>query len=91
MREEGFVRKVLDFYREGFSGMDTGRTLWLVIIVKVFIIFFILKLFFMPDVLKLKAAGGSKADYVSSRLTGAVAEEPLQAGETTSDNKQKTR
>ena len=30
-----------------------------------------MKLFFMPDVLSQKAAGGSKADYISSRMTGA--------------------
>lgn len=32
---------------------------------------FVVKLFFMPDVLSQKAAGGSKADYISSRMTGA--------------------
>ena len=48
--------------------MDVGKTLWLVIIVKLFIIFAVLKLFFMPDVLGEKAAEGKEADYVSSRI-----------------------
>jgi hypothetical protein len=51
--------------------MDIGKKLWLVIIIKLVIIFLVVKLFFMPDVLSQKAAGGSKADYISSRMTGA--------------------
>lgn len=74
MRKTGFIHKVIDFYHEGFSKMETGKTLWLVIAVKLVVIFIILKLFFMPDVLSAKAEEGTEADYVSSRITGMMPE-----------------
>lgn len=63
------LRKIFDFYYAGFKSMDVGKKLWLVIIIKLVIMFFVIKLFFMPDVLSQKAKGGSKADYISSRMT----------------------
>lgn len=54
--------------------METGKTLWLVIVVKLVVIFLVLKLFFMPDVLSTKAEEGREADYVSSRITGMMPE-----------------
>ena len=36
-------------YRDGFRSMTIGRTLWLVIAVKLAIIFLILKIFFFPN------------------------------------------
>ena len=38
-------------YVEGFRQMTVGRKLWLLILVKLFIFFAILKLFFFPDIL----------------------------------------
>lgn len=46
-----FVR-IFRFYRDGFRSMTVGRYLWLMIIIKLFILFFVFKLFFFPDVLK---------------------------------------
>lgn len=40
------VRKVVSFYVDGFRSMTVGRTLWIVILVKLFIMFAILKVFF---------------------------------------------
>ena len=48
--------------------MTIGRTLWAVIIVKLIVIFLVLRLFFFPDVLAQKAAGGDKAEVVASEL-----------------------
>lgn len=56
------------FYVEGFRSMTLGRTLWLIIAIKLFIMFFILRLFFFPDYLKKAAAGGDKEEYVSREL-----------------------
>ena len=42
---------VWNFYLEGFRSMTLGRTLWIIILLKLFIMFFILKLFFFPDFL----------------------------------------
>lgn len=55
------------FYLDGFRSMTTGRTLWLIILVKLFILFFILRLFFFPNFLNT-AAGDDKDGYVSGEL-----------------------
>lgn len=69
MKKTDIVYRLFYFYRDGFINMEIGRTLWLVIIVKIVIIFFVLRLFFMPDTLKSKAEKGKEVEYVSSRLT----------------------
>ncbi|MCI9285161.1 MAG: DUF4492 domain-containing protein [Muribaculaceae bacterium] len=43
--------RVVRFYVEGFRGMTVGRKLWALIIIKLIIIFGVLKLFFFPDLL----------------------------------------
>lgn len=45
----GAVTKIFRFYRDGFREMRVGRTLWAIILVKLFIMFAILKLFFFRD------------------------------------------
>ncbi len=41
--------RVFRFYRDGFRAMDVGRTLWIVIVVKLVVIFVVLRLlFFVP-------------------------------------------
>lgn len=45
------IRKIIHFYADGFRNMTTGRSLWVLIIVKLVIIFGVLKLFFFPDLL----------------------------------------
>lgn len=56
------------FYVEGFRGMTLGRTLWFIILVKLFILFFILRLFFFPRFLDTSVAGDDKEEYVSNEL-----------------------
>lgn len=43
---------VWHFYRDGFRAMTVGRYLWALILIKLFILFFVFKLFFFPDLLK---------------------------------------
>jgi len=40
------------FYYEGFRNMTIGRTLWIIILAKLFVMFAILKLFFFPNILE---------------------------------------
>jgi hypothetical protein len=47
--------------------MRLGRTLWAIILIKLFIIFAILKVFFFPDFLK-RHAQGDEANYVATEL-----------------------
>ncbi|MDE6239300.1 MAG: DUF4492 domain-containing protein [Muribaculaceae bacterium] len=43
------IRSVWRFYVDGFRNMTIGRSLWIVILIKLFIMFAILKVFFFPD------------------------------------------
>jgi hypothetical protein len=68
MNNSKFLYRVYDLYRDGFRKMSLGRTLWLIIAVKLLIIFAVLKVFFFPDFLKMKVSDGDKAGYVSEEL-----------------------
>ena len=46
------IKKLFSFYFEGFRRMTWGRKLWGIILIKLFIMFAILKIFFFPDILK---------------------------------------
>jgi len=46
------MQKIIRFYIEGFKGMTLGRTLWTIILIKLFLLFIILKIFFFPNFLK---------------------------------------
>ena len=58
---------VWNFYLEGFRSMTLGRTLWIIILLKLFIMFFILKLFFFPDFLGDHPTDADKGTYVGDR------------------------
>ena len=45
------IKQIFNFYVEGFRSMTVGKSLWLLILIKLFIMFAILKLFFFPDLL----------------------------------------
>lgn len=62
------IHRIWTFYYDGFRSMTLGRTLWAIILVKLFIIFVVLKLFFFPNYIKEHAGKGNEAEYVSQRL-----------------------
>ncbi len=43
--------KLYTFYRDGFKNMTVGKTLWIIALIKLFIMFAILKVFFFPNYL----------------------------------------
>ena len=45
------IRRIIKFYVKGFRSMTIGKTLWMLIIIKLFIMFAILKIFFFPNIL----------------------------------------
>lgn len=51
MNKDGFFHKALNMYVDGFRSMTVGRKLWALILIKLAIIFLILKTFFFPDIL----------------------------------------
>lgn len=48
------IKKIVKFYIDGFKNMKLGRTLWLIIAIKLFVMFFILKVFFFNHTLDTK-------------------------------------
>jgi hypothetical protein len=63
------LKKIFLFYYEGFRGMTVGRKLWVIILIKLFILFFVLRLFFFPDFLKSKFHNDSdRGNYVRDQL-----------------------
>jgi flagellar basal body-associated protein FliL len=45
-------RKIFNFYYNGFKSMTVGKSLWIIILIKLFIMFVVLRIFFFPNYLK---------------------------------------
>ena len=58
---------IADLYVDGFRNMTWGRPLWGLIILKVVILFLVLRLFFFRPVLAGKTEG-QKSDFVGQQL-----------------------
>ena len=67
MTKNGFLYRAFNLYYEGFRNMTLGRTLWVIVLIKLFIIFAVLKVFFFPNFLK-EQANGDEAGYVATEL-----------------------
>jgi hypothetical protein len=63
-------RKLFRFYYDGFRNMSGwGRNVWIIIIIKLFIMFAILKLFFFPDFLEKRFDNDEqRSEYVMEQL-----------------------
>ncbi|MFO7723148.1 MAG: DUF4492 domain-containing protein [Bacteroidales bacterium] len=62
--------RVFHFYVDGFRRMTWGRSLWIIILVKLFVMFAILKLFFFPNFLKTNfESNEERSNYVIDELT----------------------
>ena len=67
MRKDSFLYRVYDLYADGFRHMRLGKTLWAIILIKLFIIFVVLKIFFFPNFLK-QHAEGDESSFVAGEL-----------------------
>ena len=66
--------RVYSFYKNGFKRMTLGRSLWKIILIKLFIMFAILKVFFFPDFLQNNfETDEQRANHVIQELTGKKA------------------
>lgn len=63
-----YCKDIFLFYLQGFKSMKLGKTLWLIILVKLFIMFFILKFFFFPRHLSQFDTETKKNEYVVNEL-----------------------
>jgi hypothetical protein len=67
MNRSSFLYRVFDLYYDGFRQMRLGKTLWAIILIKLLIIFAVLKVFFFPNFLK-EHAQGDNSGYVATEL-----------------------
>ena len=69
--KKGFWARVVDLYVDGFRSMTVGKTLWLIIGIKLFVFFVIIKILFFPNFLSSKSdTDEGKAQYVREQLIG---------------------
>ncbi len=63
------LRRVVDFYVDGFRQMTVGKQLWAIIIIKLAILFLVFKLFFFHDELATRYDDDeSRANAVRNEL-----------------------
>lgn len=69
------LNRFILFYYDGFRDMPNwGKRVWIIIIIKVFIMFAILKIFFFPDFLKTKFDNNKqRSEYVRDQLINSPA------------------
>ena len=64
---KNMLLSIWNFYVDGFRNMTWGRTLWLLIFLKIVLLFFILRAFFFQPVLSGKTEE-QKIEYVGTQL-----------------------
>ena len=64
------IRQILYLYTDGFRKMSLGEGLWTIILLKLFIMFFVIKTFFFNENLNKKfSTNEQKYEYVIKNLT----------------------
>jgi len=64
------VLAIIKFYIDGFRSMRVGRTLWKIILIKLVVMFAVLKVFFFPNILETRYDNDqARADHVLNHLT----------------------
>lgn len=71
MSTKSKITSVANFYIQGFREMTWGRELWVLIILKLVILFLVLRLFFFKPVLAGQTEE-QKSDFVGERLTEQI-------------------
>ncbi|MCL2597007.1 MAG: DUF4492 domain-containing protein [Paludibacter sp.] len=69
MKAQNIFNRIIIFYKDGFRQMTIGWTLWAIVLIKLFIMFAILKVFFFPNFLNSKGkTEQEKAAYVREQM-----------------------
>jgi len=62
--------KIFNFYYQGFKNMTWGKSVWIIILIKLFIFFFVLKIFFFPNLLEKNfSSDKERGEHVLENLT----------------------
>lgn len=68
-QKKGFFPKLIQLWKEGLRTMTWGKPLWILNIIKLFIMFGVLRLFFFPNFLKEQAdTEEGRQEYVRNEL-----------------------
>lgn len=70
------IKNIFTFYRDGFRNMKLGKTLWLVIAIKIVVIFAILKVFVYGESLEDLGNAEAKSAFVLENLTSPQPNQP---------------
>ena len=63
------LHNIYSFYREGFRSMTVGKRLWIIIFIKLFLMFAVFRLFFFKPYLSGRFNDNkSKSEYVTEQL-----------------------
>lgn len=74
------ITSIANFYIQGFREMTWGRELWVLIILKIIILFLVLRLFFFKPVLAGQTEE-QKSNFVGDRLTEQLVYEETQSAQ----------
>ncbi|MCF0177995.1 MAG: DUF4492 domain-containing protein [Bacteroidales bacterium] len=66
-KSENIFVRVFRFYRDGFRDMTWGRTLWLLVLLKLVLLFAVLRLFFFRPTMS-GMTEGEKSEFVARTL-----------------------
>lgn len=62
------LSSIWNLYADGFRNMTWGKTLWILIFLKIIILFFVLRLFFFKPILSGKTEE-EKIEYIGKQLS----------------------
>ncbi len=69
-KKQNLFLRIFYFYVDGFRRMKLGKTLWAIILIKLFVMFVVLKLFFFPNFLNTHfSTDEEKSEYILESLT----------------------
>ncbi len=63
------IKNIALFYKDGFANMRLGRTLWAVILIKLFVLFALLKAFIYDKSIRDLKSYEEKSQFVLKNLT----------------------
>ena len=63
------LKNIALFYKDGFANMRLGRTLWAVILIKLFVLFALLKTFIYDKSIRDLKSYEEKSQFVLKNLT----------------------
>ena len=70
MKKHSLPYRIFRFYYDGFKAMTIGKTLWLIILIKLFIMFVVFRVFFFKNHLNTHCdTEEEKSEYVIEQLT----------------------